>query len=464
MENNFDNFFKNKLEHRKFEMKPEFWEGAEALIEADEKSGNRRGFFVWFRFASFAGLSIFFVWGIVNSNQLVATEKKIDTLTGIVKNLKSESDEFEIDISKDNISRENISDDKISFNALNDNEGTIKNNTNISNTIAINRGSGVALKIVSAKSLINKLNESSSSNQFKNDNITAFILGENFFSNQSKLETDLYSEKNELFFINKKQTLASKNKNMKRAKVNIIQPFASISSILMPSKGFFSTKNTTILCLDLEPICSFVPLRNKFAFGIFGGVVGYPLIENSSDNPFVGFKTGFFVERNFEIRKSQLAFGAELTYHYRSGNFVATKQNDVTSYSFGRSITQEKLTPENLHYLELPIFLKYQRSRMTFETGASINYLLGVKGEVTGLDGEVQSGLVPSLGFKNKNVSILLGVHYRISDNIHLGLRANYTRGGILDKGAILPNGIVTALQESKPFYLSFRFTQYLKL
>ena len=101
---------------------------------------------------------------------------------------------------------------------------------------------------------------------------------------------------------------------------------------------------------------------------------------------------------------------------------------------------------------------------MTFETGASINYLLGVKGEVTGLDGEVQSGLVPSLGFKKKNVSILLGVHYRISDNIHLGLRANYTRGGILDKGAILPNGIVTALQESKPFYLSFRFTQYLKL
>ena len=66
MENNFDNFFKNKLEHRKFEMKPEFWEGAEALIEADEKSGNRRGFFVWFRFASFAGLSIFFVWGIVD--------------------------------------------------------------------------------------------------------------------------------------------------------------------------------------------------------------------------------------------------------------------------------------------------------------------------------------------------------------------------------------------------------------
>jgi hypothetical protein len=35
MENNFDKIFKDKLENRKFEMKPEYWAGAEALIEAD---------------------------------------------------------------------------------------------------------------------------------------------------------------------------------------------------------------------------------------------------------------------------------------------------------------------------------------------------------------------------------------------------------------------------------------------
>ena len=37
MENNFDNFFKNKLEHRKFEMKPEFWEGAEVTMGKEVK-------------------------------------------------------------------------------------------------------------------------------------------------------------------------------------------------------------------------------------------------------------------------------------------------------------------------------------------------------------------------------------------------------------------------------------------
>jgi hypothetical protein len=48
MENDFDKIFKDKLEHRQFEMKPEYWEGAEALIEADERSGGWRRLFVWF--------------------------------------------------------------------------------------------------------------------------------------------------------------------------------------------------------------------------------------------------------------------------------------------------------------------------------------------------------------------------------------------------------------------------------
>jgi len=98
---------------------------------------------------------------------------------------------------------------------------------------------------------------------------------------------------------------------------------------------------------------------------------------------------------------------------------------------------------------------------MTFETGASINYLLGVKGKVIEAGGLEESGWVPSIGFKKNHVNVLLGFHYRLSDNLHFGVRANYTPGGILDKDAVLPDGITVALQESKPLYLTFRVTQY---
>ena len=225
----------------------------------------------------------------------------------------------------------------------------------------------------------------------------------------------------------------------------------------------FLANNKKVKELDLNTVWSKIPSRDKFVFGGFGGAVGYPLTENSSDNLYIGFKTGLILERNFQIGKANMALGTELTYHYRSGNFVATKQNEVASYSFGRSVAQRKLTPENLHYFELPLYLKYQKKRMTLETGASFNYLLGVRGTVTEVDGTSQSGWVPSLGFKNNHVNVLLGFHYRISDNLHFGVRANYTPGGILDKEAVLPDGITVALQESRPFYLTFRLTQYLK-
>ena len=48
MENNLDKYFKDNLHGRKFEMKEEFWLGAEKLLEAQERRRKRRGIFWWF--------------------------------------------------------------------------------------------------------------------------------------------------------------------------------------------------------------------------------------------------------------------------------------------------------------------------------------------------------------------------------------------------------------------------------
>jgi hypothetical protein len=479
MENNFDKIFKDKLENRKFEMKPEYWAGAEALIEADEKSGGWRKFMLWFGVALVAGLSVFFIWKNDKSNQIVEAEKTSNTTLGNVVTPALGNDKNEFEISKDKISEGNISEEKDKSTEINDNNNSVnglapalsenneseKNTADVKNTEQLNQDQNAFPKtILINPSVNNSENDNNSSELEDNNNTPTSISNEGNQSSQSVINTDTNSAEKEneekLIPIIQKEMPAIKNENVKKEVEAVAQPIASTSTILLPFLEMFLANNKKIAQLDLAAVCPFIPRRDKFAYGVFGGAVGYPLVENSSETPFIGFKTGFLMERNFEIGKAKMALGAELAYHYRSGNFVATKQNEVTSYSFGRSVAQAKLTPENLHYLELPLYLKYQKQRMTFETGVSFNYLLGVRGKVIEVGGGIQSGWVPSLGFKKSHVNVLLGFHYRISDDTHCGVRANYTVGGILDKSLELLNG--DALQESGPLYLTFRVTHYL--
>lgn len=439
MENNFDKYFKDKLEHRKFEMKPEFWEEAEALIEADEKDNDRKRFLIWFLVFMMIGGSTFGVWKYNNAtNKIAELEHENHTLTNNENQTKAAdfalSQKEEILGNNNETKETNLSDQSVvQFNQ------TVIPSINPSNQITPNQP---------------KRGKTLQSNNIQNTIVPNLPIILESKSNQNNHASDIEENINN---IDPKETIAPQ-------KVEIpIQPIASTSTILLPFLEMFLTTNKKVKELNLKAVCPFTPKRKKIAFGAFGGVVGYP-IESSADQPLIGFKTGVFMERNFTIKKAKMAFGTEFTYHYRSGNFEATKESDITSYSFGRSVAQAKLTPENLHYFELPIYLKYQRNRSTFETGVSFNTLLGVQGEVTEPRGAVQSGWIQSLGFKNNHTNLLFGFHYRLSDYLHFGVRANYTPGGILDETAILPAGITVALQESNPLYFTFRITHYLNL
>lgn len=444
MENNFDKYFKDKLEHRKFEMKPEFWEEAEALIEADEKDKDRRRFLIWFLVFMLVGGTLFGVWKLNNaSNKIAELEQENQNLTKKEKNTNDTEinvrQEAGISVDKIDSKEENgriIDQPVVQFNQ------TINQNLKPSNRNNSNQeGSSFSEKTNSDNNPINP--------------ISSIPLDKNQSRNQPAGNGQNEGNINEGGNLGEKETEVT-------TKVEVpIQPIASTSTILLPFLELFLTNNEKVEKLDLKTVCPFTPERKKIAFGAFGGIVSYP-VENSSDQPFIGFKAGFLIEHNFKIKAANMAFGTEFAYHYRSGNFEATKEQDITSYSFGRSVAQAKLTPENLHYFELPIYLKYQRNRSTFETGLSLNTLLGVQGKVTQPGGAVQSGWIQSLGFKNNYTNLLFGFHYRLNDYLHFGVRANYTPGGILDKTAILPEGITVALQESNPLYFTIRVTHYL--
>lgn len=484
MENNFDKFFKDKLEHREFEMKPEFWEGAEALIEADKKSGYWRGFIIWFGVALVAGLSVFFIWKNNTSNPIVEAEKNSSPTLENSLAPTIEKDKKELEISTNKISEENISEGKNESTEIDNNNNslnvipstsnkTVKNsNADLKNTKQSDIDSDVFSKTIPSNSSDGDLTRNNNSSEINNNNTitnpSGIISNEENSSNQTiDIPVADFKEKENEGDQNstiKTETAKEKIESVKREDETTVQPIASSSTILLPFLELLLANNNKIEKLDLETVCPFTPARDKFVFGGFLGATSYPSgLNNSSETAFIGGKTGLFIEQNFEIGKAKIALGAELAYHYRDGNFVKTKENEVTSYSFGRTVAQAKLTPENLHYLELPLYLKYQRKKMTFETGASFNYLLGVRGKVIDVDQTTQTGWIPNLGFKKNHVNVLLGFHYRFSHNLHFGIRANYTPNGILDEEVILPDGLTVALQESKPFYLTVRITQYLK-
>ena len=498
MENNFDKYFKEKLDNRKFEMKPEYWEGAEALIEADERKGNWRRFIILFGVLLLAGVGVFIFWK--KEDHQVATDKieKTESTFGNVllqeteegldktQNTNAETLQVEKETTSSNISKEPLVENKSekelpvwSPNRLEKEEEKIGKEENDEN---LENSSSVKSMEASPSTASSDLKKPIADNYFSDANVLA--------NNAERKNTDNLNEnKKDNFNENKKNSFKEdENKievgsieddfgkesngvgeTLEREDVLLIEgnkikekttkePIAA-TTILLPPLDVYLT-NDLLAEIDVKPLWDGITNSPKrFSLGVTAGAVGYPLIENSSDKKFIGFKGGFLAEYLLKTKKNNLTIGSELLYHFRSGNFVATKQNENVKYSFGRTVSTAELTPQNLHYLELPVYLKYDFGKMNVEAGASVNYLLGAQGKVTQADGSEESGWVPTLGFKKYHANVLLGVHYKVSENLRFGMRANYTPGGILNTTGELPNG--DALQESGPLYLTFRVTQY---
>ena len=206
---------------------------------------------------------------------------------------------------------------------------------------------------------------------------------------------------------------------------------------------------------------------SKWSFGITAGIVSNPFDQDQNGTA-LGAKIGLTTKYQF---KEKLALNADLIYFYRTGTYQPVDSVfEVTGYSFGRSTYRFELRPENSHYLELPIYLTYPIKRHLFEGGISASYLLGVRGS-TRLIVDLESsqpvndtGWINETGFRKFTANVMLGYQYKISSNIHFGVRAIYSPIGYnnlsLDNNSSISIDRL-APQNINPFHLTIKLTQY---
>jgi len=208
--------------------------------------------------------------------------------------------------------------------------------------------------------------------------------------------------------------------------------------------------------------------KKKFSLGLTAGTVSFPFDQNAS-NTIQGSKFGLTVR--YKLR-GNLALNADLMYYYRGGNYNPVESTSETTYSFGRMTDRYELTPENLHYFDMPIYLTYSKKKHVFEGGVSASYLLGVRGATIKKPHEGQIVAVDdphwieNTGFKNVLTNVALGYRYQLTPNLHFGVRGVYSFGNLIsnsdDTAMAIGSPEREIIGENSPLHLTFKLTQYL--
>ncbi|MCB0479941.1 MAG: outer membrane beta-barrel protein [Flavobacteriales bacterium] len=145
----------------------------------------------------------------------------------------------------------------------------------------------------------------------------------------------------------------------------------------------------------------------------------------------LGIKYGYQVSNNVVLETG-------MVYKSRNGNGAKLVYEDV-EYGFGSTITTTEIEAKSLHYLEIPLDLRYEFiPKHTLIVGASVSHLLNVKSAVNTTTEETVNGSSSTsetlwghqYGFNSTDISIRLGYDYQIARKLNLGLVAGY---GLMD-------------------------------
>ena len=475
MENNLDNFFKKKLDHREFEMKDAYWAEMEQIIEADEKGNDRK--FLWmlllgaFLLVAVVG-GYFWNYGVSStsiSNQIVKTS---DDTSSTAKNKETtnllEKTEA-VSLEETNKIESNVSNNEVVSSATVQNDDLNKVLPAIDSKQASNKTiSSDAANNILKKSSIKKYSTDSNKNIVAEKKVASEIddfptillpkeKQKEAFTNP-KVETPTTTQKSQN---QKQQPLPSTDKKVEKAEKPVVKkPIASVMNI--PSLDLYPTKKEESLP-DLD--WSYLK-KKRFSMGLTAGIVSFPFEQNTTNSE-LGAKLG--LTARYQL-KGNLALNADLMYFYESGKYNPIQSTTETFYSFGRIVNKNDLTPKNIHYLELPIYLTYALKKHIFEGGVSASYLLGVRGATIRTPHEGQSyaiddsGWIDDSNFKNVFANVALGYRYQISPDLHFGVRAIYTPEKFMnlsDDASISGPERLDIIEQSK-LHLNFKLTQYL--
>ena len=216
----------------------------------------------------------------------------------------------------------------------------------------------------------------------------------------------------------------------------------TLSGLLEVPGRDLDTPSVTPYAYPIEPV-----RVRKFSFGIAGAAT---LSQASPDGKRLGATGGLFVQYKLSPSWS-LTGGAN--WRFLAGDWAddtLPTMSKQLKYSFGYKEDTWELETRGLHSIEIPLGLRWQRGKMAAEAGFSPGFLLGVQGRLINRHSESLQEDTATIG--NSKVwldktpyyqfipALFLGAEWKATRKIGLALRGTYRPGKIGDNPTDAPS------------------------
>ncbi|MCF8246977.1 MAG: PorT family protein [Saprospiraceae bacterium] len=445
MENNLDKYFRDNLHDSKFEMKEEYWLGAEKLLDEQYRLRKRRVGYWWFGSGLGVLVLALLAWLVFGKNDGTNTS---NLASGMANNPPLKSEVNTTDFEKKNTVKTGdetttvANENTLSGGATTGSINQIlerKNETGIQvkkNRPAIQTTDNQRInnsKTRSLNSIRQPLSEKSANAGTFN---SGFESSEKAASVPATTPMETMNSQVGMSTIEKQQTPG----------VLLQLPYSVI--------GVFQQKdlNTKVQKIDVMNL-------RRLHFGLMASQMLMPK-RDSGEVAFIGQRAGLVLLYDLG---GDWHFSSGLQYFKRVGTFSATKSASQRNYRFGLEQDSLELRPTSLHYLSLPVMLGWHHNRHQLEAGVLLDFLTGVHGKTSNYQktGEPpvkvfkadKKGWVTTNGYRRFVPMLQLSYSYNLVGNWSLGLSANYRMGAVLDKNFEPPVGSFL-LKETEKFHV----------
>ncbi len=422
-ENQSEKIINDKLNSREFAFDEKAWAGMETLLDAQEKK-RRVGFFWWFSASVFVVLVAGAAWFLNNQLDLKNNVDLQETKIAINKtNTLSEKSNVVLNQSNTVLEKSETVSEKSNV-VLNQNNTVLeksKSALNQNNTVS-EKSESVSEKsnaVLNQNNIVLEKSEtvSEKSNAVLNQNNTVLEKSETAFNQNNTI-----SEKND--------TVLNQN-NAFSAELAADSAKTTEQTLLTDSASLAETTKNPLTAPGKE---------TKNAWGVLAGVGfhtsyknvsgfhGYP---DRSSKGFIGFIAGISYER---VLTKRFEIGANVLYISR-GALNSNKEFTNSAYGFGFENDKTVVSPKILHYVNIPLYLKFNVSqRHHIMLGASYSQLVATTYKEehiietnftsTVVESEIKTGKLN--GFKDYDISAFIGYEITVFNRMNAGLRFNY--------------------------------------
>lgn len=458
---NIDDFMQRKFDSddpaSRFPFREEYWEQAQALIEADERRKKRRRLLFWWCSAgALAGIAVLWLWlgkpvptdDLVSSHPsdtVPATERKQETapLPTTSNNAPIETRGYNASNAAPEQNEKNglkASENKEPSEDFDRNEHSVHPNSTEKNgrySMPSNAQQKNLKSFQNTQPLHAPENakvQKSNSSETDNFQINASIPNQKTVPNNSVSRVQTADNTSS----DMPGVVASNALTMAKDSIQVLKQVTLLDLLALPfAPAKHAKKKTSLPRFPYQPMPIKPVVDKRFAWE-----AGVDIISWKAGQGFAGqLATTYALNTRWKVFAGVQYRYLPLPEQMSASADSAANTSVQYKYSFGLERLETRRIHQAMNTLEIPVGIRWQSGRLGISAGLAPGFLLSVKdrfsqirettlGGVKELDG--YSGLGEKTGFQNTYLRMSLSAEWRILPQLGLHIQGNYRPGSIL--------------------------------